>query len=68
MGFFSLPSHMEPCLTKPTMSDVHWLHFVGVVNVLTENLCTRGCWIKGALPLLVQVGKGFRSKTKPIIV
>ena len=67
-GIIYLPSHMEPCLTKPTMSDVHWLHFVGVVNVLTENLCTRGCWIKTALPLLVHAGKGFSSKIIPITI
>ena len=30
-------SHTTPCLVKPTISEVQWLHFVGAENVLTKN-------------------------------
>lgn len=40
-------SHTIPCRIRPTISEVQWLHLVGLENVLTKNwcaLCFIGDW------------------------
>lgn len=46
-------SQTIPCLIKPTINDVQWLHFVGLENVRTKNWCALcfigdcdSCWNK----------------------
>lgn len=46
-------SHTIPCRIKPTISDVQWLHLVGLENVRTRNWCALcfigdwdSCWKK----------------------
>ena len=57
---------MEPCLTKPIINDVHWLHLVGVVKVLTENLCTRGWWEKQSCISVENIEKKKQEVTKRV--
>lgn len=39
----SSPSQAQPWRRSPTMREVHWLHFVGMVKDFTINWCALGC-------------------------
>ena len=47
----TLPSQTIPCLCRPIISDVQWLHLNGVLKVRTANLWALG-WREGVMSVM----------------